>query len=45
MLYSSGNNFCLDIEGKMKLELFQKKVGFLLDEKKTRLNNAISFLS
>ena len=43
--YSSGKNFCLDIEGKYKLELFEKRIGFLTDEKRLRLKDALSFLS
>lgn len=45
MVYSSGKNFCLDIEGKMKLEIFGKRIGFLTNEKKYALLDALSFIS
>jgi len=45
MLYSSGKGFCLDIEGKTKLETFQNNVGYMIEINKTRLLNAISFFS
>jgi len=43
MIYSSGKNFCLDIEGKMKLELFEKRIKFLLGKNKIRLQEALSY--
>ena len=45
MVYPSGKNYCLDIEGKMKLELFEKRIGFLLEMNKIRLQEALSYLS
>ncbi len=45
MIYTSGKNFCLDIEGKNKLELFENRVGFLLEKNKIRLQEALSYLS
>jgi len=44
MIYSSGKNYCLDIEGKMKLELFEKRIGFLLELNKSRLQEALSYI-
>ncbi|MBN2101829.1 MAG: hypothetical protein JW716_03085 [Candidatus Aenigmarchaeota archaeon] len=43
MSYSSGKNYCLDIEGKMKLELFEMRIGFLLGINKIRLQEALSY--
>jgi len=44
-LYKSGSYFCLDIEGKTRLDMFKDRIGFTLDYKKKLLNEALSPLS
>jgi intein-encoded DNA endonuclease-like protein len=44
-LYSSGSYFCLDIEGKTRLDLFRDRVGFALGYKRVLLDRALAPLS
>ncbi len=44
-LYSSGSYFCLDIEGKTRLDLFKDRVGFTLGYKIDLLDEALDPLS
>jgi intein-encoded DNA endonuclease-like protein len=44
-LYGSGPYFCLDIEGKTRLDLFRGRVGFTPGYKKARLDGALAPLS
>ena len=44
-LYSSGRYFCLDIEGKTRLDMFKERIGFTLKYKKSLLDRALGPLS
>jgi len=42
IIYPADRYWCLDIEGRRRLATFQEKVGFSLQKKKQRLENAIN---
>jgi len=44
-LYSSGSYFCLDVEGKTRLDAFRNRVGFTQTYKRSLLDEALAPLS
>jgi DNA-binding transcriptional regulator WhiA len=45
MMYKSGRCYCIDIEGKMKAEIFNRNVGFGVTQKRQKLEEALVPLS
>jgi hypothetical protein len=43
VVYKAGKSFCMDIEGRMKIESFNRKVGFVSATNVNKIINALSF--